>query len=186
MPQDASLSLDATGSLEGPTPPALVPQTAAVESEPGGAFVGEPEEPAAVASMPTAQTATAADPSIASGATTVALAPLVGLPEGAAQNLAQALAARAPAHGLRLAFPGGGSSALVVKGYLAAVAAENGGAAVHVWDIYDAGGRRLHRVEGSHAMGEGATWRDLPPSAWDRIADQAWGELAAWLRTQRG
>lgn len=185
QPQDSPLALEPTGSLEAPTPPALVPQAAAVQVDPTGGLAGESGQPAPVASVPAAQVA-AASPSVTPGATTVTLSPLVGLPDSAASNLSRALAARAPAYGLQLVSPGAAPGALTVRGYLAAVPAEGGAAAIHVWDIYDGSGRRLHRVEGSQAMRESADWADLPPSAWDGIADQAWGEIAAWLNARAG
>jgi len=176
MPQDSPLSLD------DPAPPALVPEAAAISDEADGGVPVGAEEAAAGAAPAPETAAVASSPAARSGATAIALAPLVGLPDGAAQSLARAMAARAPAHGLRIAPPEASSGALVVKGYLARMPGDSGDTILHVWDIYDASGRRLHRIEGSHAAVSGsADWDGVPSSAWDAVADKAWSALAAWL-----
>jgi hypothetical protein len=160
MPQDASLR--STRRIAGrPPPPALVPQTAARirtggdSRRTGGA--------GSVASMPIGSDGDGGRPLHRLWRDNRGAALWSACPRARRKTSPRALAARAPR--MACGSPSRRSSALVVKGYSPRPAesrsAENGGAAVHLWDIFMQAAA-AHRVEGCHRKRTGATWRRLP------------------------
>jgi hypothetical protein len=185
----SSAALAAPETIRASTVEMPAPPDAAQDApfEPAASDVTEESLPSPAEAEPAPTEIRAASTAPIAGATLVALAPLVGVPEGPAASLEQALRNEAGSHGMRLA---SGSerlkASLVIKGYLATMPKEGGSAVVHIWDVYDPEGERLTRIDGEEQEAAGGDWADLPPEAWAAIADDALARLADWLKSRPG
>jgi len=173
--------------------------TSAQVMEPS-ALVGTVPAPAAPPAFPVA-TPAGPDPDATRGATrgatTVAaiasdarvqFAPVVGAPATIATPLAGRLSARAGARGIALTGAGDPSATLVMKGYFSAISEGGQTTVIYVWDVTDAAGTRVHRIQGqAKAPSSGAdAWDDVRPETMESIADQTIDQLAGWLSGRQG
>ena len=114
----------------------------------------------------------------AAPAALVSIDPIVGLPAEQSAPLIQSLIARGAAQGITMAQQDA-SARYIYKGYLSSVPGAEGNSIVHVWDLFDATGNRVHRVNGMVPVpAEGAGL------ALEQVATEAADRLAAFLRTQ--
>lgn len=149
------------------------------------ALVGAAPSPASPPAFPLAATGEVA--AIASDAR-VQFAPVVGAPADAAAPLAGRLSARAGARGIALAGAGDSTATLVMKGYFSAISESGQTTVIYVWDVTDAAGTRVHRIQGqAKAPSSGADgWEDVAPATMESIADETIDRLAAWLSGRQG
>lgn len=157
---------------------------------------------APVANVPATSTPAAALPDLASAPVVaapapaanaasgmvVAFAPITGIAAAQAGELTGGLAGAAPAEGLVLAAPGDPAARFLVKGYLSAVPETAETTVIYVFDVLDAAGNRLHRIQGSEKV-PGASadgWGVVPGATMRRIAARTMDELAAWSDRRRG
>jgi hypothetical protein len=166
----AALQPEASATAE----PSLAAEPAEAVAAEGQASAAAPPTEAAIAALPKEQR--------------LSLAPVIGAPAGAVQSLSDRIALKAGESGLPLAPSGDRSATLVLKGYFSAFAENNETTVVYVWDVVDASGNRLHRIQGQEkAPGESPNaWAMVPEAAMQRIADQTIDQLAAWLSSRTG
>ncbi len=115
----------------------------------------------------------------------VVLAPVMGTSPEALPALSARLAEQAGRRGVPLVRQGSGGT-LTMRGYFSAFTENRETAIIYVWDITDAAGRRLHRIQGRERTEGGAAggWRSVTPQIMQAIADRTVDELALWLAAQ--
>ncbi len=116
------------------------------------------------------------------GPTSMAVAPVVGIPEKASQQLIQALIAAGNERGLTLTAETTGARH-VLRGYLLATPERRGSKISYIWDISSANGERVTRVSGDEFVGHrgGDPWSGLDDAALRQIAAKTTSQLAASL-----
>ena len=96
--------------------------------------------------------------------------------------------ARAGARGISLVGAGDTSATHVMKGYFSAISEGGRTTVIYVWDVTDAAGTRVHRIQGQEraASGGGEGWDGVQPATMEAIADETVERLAAWLTARQG
>ncbi len=117
----------------------------------------------------------------------LAVAPIIGAPLNVATPLAHRMNDDAKARGVDLA-AAGENAAYVMKGYFSVLAENNQTTVLYVWDVLDASGNRLHRIQGQEKVAGAApdSWSVVPASTMEAIADRTMQEYAAWMAANRG
>jgi hypothetical protein len=118
----------------------------------------------------------------------VQLAPIVGATVEAATPLTERIAAKASERGITLVGGGDPSTTLMLKGYFSALTEGRETTVIYVWDVLDASGNRLHRIQGQMKAParrrEG--WDSVSNETMQEVADQTIDQLATWLSTRAG
>lgn len=114
--------------------------------------------------------------------------PIVGATVDAATPLTERLAQQARARGITLAGSGDASTTHVLKGYFSTLTEGGQTTVIYVWDVYDAAGNRLHRINGQQKApaGKGEGWTAVPPATMQAIADSTVDQLTSWLASGTG
>ncbi|MFN3546483.1 MAG: hypothetical protein ACK4U0_03250 [Mesorhizobium sp.] len=116
-------------------------------------------------------------------------APLVGATIAAATPLSQRLSQMAPQRGIEIVADGAAPGDYVVKGYLSAIADGNDTIVIFVWDVVDAKGTRLHRIQGQERVAARAgadPWQSVPNATMEQIADRTLAEIVSWSTSRAG
>jgi hypothetical protein len=117
----------------------------------------------------------------------VTLAPVIGAPTHAAEQLSARLAARAPAKRFSLLASPDGTANYTLKGFFSTSPEEGETIVFYVWDVMDAAGNRVHRFSGQERVkGRNQGWIDVTEANMRSIADKTADEFAAWLATRSG
>ncbi|OYR13778.1 putative lipoprotein [Brucella grignonensis] len=152
----------------------------------GQASTGQTAAPVATP----AQTTTPATPptrtaSLKSGK--LYIAPIIGAPVSVVTPLTHRINDDARAKGVELAGNNGTDAAYVMKGYFSVLSEDNQTTILYVWDVMDASGNRLHRIQGQEKVpGASAdSWSIVPASAMQSIADKTMQEYSTWLAANR-
>ncbi|MDQ1196227.1 hypothetical protein [Agrobacterium sp. SORGH_AS 787] len=181
---------DRSGSGVAPQVPAYAPQNtlqAQAQAMTSGVQYGQPvsrqpQQPRAT--QPQQQTAALAS----SGAASIRFLPIIGAPVQAVTPLSRQLGAEARAKGLTILPSADTSATNILKGYLSAF--EDGGkvTVVYVWDILDANGARLHRLQGQEAVASrgGDPWSAVTDGVMQKIAAKTLDDYQAWRQNGRG
>lgn len=113
--------------------------------------------------------------------------PIVGANVEVATPLTERLAERARARGIILAGATDPATTHVLKGYFSTLTEDGQTTVIYVWDVYDAAGNRLHRINGQQkASGKGEGWAAVPPVTMQAIADNTVDQLTSWLASSTG
>ena len=182
-----------------PPPPGTgvaIPQQPAVTSvqpEPGQPPPAAGAPPMAEASMapPPSPLQTARPAPQVAAVTTPArieFAPVVGADSARLQPLSARLAARAAQRGIALV-NAGGAPTHVLKGYFSAFTDNRETVVIYVWDVLDAAGNRVNRIQGQQKVpaGQGVDgWSAVTPATMEAIADRTIDDLAVWLSRASG
>lgn len=115
------------------------------------------------------------------------IAPIIGAPVNVVAPLTHRINDDAKAKGIELAGNNDPSAAYVMKGYFSALSENNQTTVLYVWDVLDAAGNRLHRIQGQEKVPGAAadSWSVVPASAMQTIADRTIQEYSAWLAANR-
>ena len=179
----AALALTAcTNAKDVLEPSAITPPASSAQPLPatqGTSATTSPTTTAPAASTPAtpAQTAVIAK-------TRLQVAPIVGASVEAAAPLTAELQTRARQRGLTLVGSTDQTPTHVLKGYFSTMSEGKDTTVIYVWDIYDASGNRLHRINGQQkapSVGSGEGWPTVAPTTMQTIADQTIDQFAAWL-----
>ena len=113
---------------------------------------------------------------------------VVGATVEAVTPLNERLASRARAAGIKIAGNTDPSTTHVLKGYFSTLSEAGETTVIYVWDVYDAEGNRLHRINGQQKAGSaaGEGWGAVPPATMQAIADVTIEQLATWLAGSTG
>ncbi len=146
-----------------------------------GTAANAPAQPTVINTAPV----TTAAPAQVSGR--IRFAPVVGTTIEAATPLSQRLKDRAIQRGMTIA-NGEEAPDVLLKGYFSAFAEGNGTMVIYVWDVLDASGNRLHRIQGQENVARTAAnaWDAVPSQTMETIADRTMDELAGWLASRGG
>lgn len=115
------------------------------------------------------------------------IAPLVGAPVSVVTPLTHRMNDVAKSKGIVLAGNNDQSAAYVMRGYFSALTENNQTTVLYVWDIMDAAGNRLHRIQGQEKVQGAApdSWSIVPPAAMQTIADRTMQEYASWFAANK-
>lgn len=115
------------------------------------------------------------------------IAPIVGAPVNVVTPLTHRINDDAKAKGIELAGNNDPGAAYVMKGYFSVLSEDNQTTVLYVWDVLDASGNRLHRIQGQEKVQGAAadSWSVVPASAMQAIADRTIQEYSTWLAANR-
>ncbi|MBB5702567.1 hypothetical protein FHS76_002451 [Ochrobactrum daejeonense] len=115
------------------------------------------------------------------------IAPIVGAPVNIVTPLTHRMNDDAKALGIALAGNSDPGAAYVMKGYFSVLSEANETTVLYVWDVLDASGNRLHRIQGQEKVPGAAadSWSVVPASAMQAIADRTMQEYSSWLAANR-
>lgn len=110
---------------------------------------------------------------------------VIGAPEAVKTGMTTELNTSARALGLSVASGPANPAGRNLTGYLSAITETNGTAFSYVWDVFDAAGNRVHRVEGKEVSAERPSdpWLAAKQPVLKKIADSSMASLAAWSQT---
>ena len=115
------------------------------------------------------------------------IAPIIGAPVSVVTPLTHRINDDARAKSIELAGANGTDAAYVMKGYFSVLSEDNQTTVLYVWDVMDASGNRLHRIQGQEKVpGASAdSWSIVPQSAMQSIADKTMQQYSTWLAANR-
>lgn len=115
------------------------------------------------------------------------IAPIVGAPVNIVTPLTHRINDDAKAKGVELAGVNDTSAAYVMKGYFSVLSEDNQTTVLYVWDVLDASGNRLHRIQGQEKVQGAAadSWSVVQPATMQAIADRTMQEYSTWLAANR-
>ncbi|MRG66309.1 hypothetical protein GH789_13600 [Rhizobium pusense] len=176
--------------------PAYAPQNslqAQAQALSNGSQYGEPlrqnqtaaAAPAVTQQPPSQQTASLAP---ATAANSIRFLPIIGAPVQAVTPLSRQLGAEARAKGLTIRASNDNSAENILKGYFSAFADGGKVNVVYVWDILDANGVRLHRLQGQEAVtAQGSDpWAAVTDKVMQDIAAKTLNDYTSWKQSQSG
>ncbi|MGV2018564.1 hypothetical protein [Agrobacterium sp. 22-223-1] len=176
--------------------PAYAPQNslqAQAQALSNGSQYGEPlrqnqtatQPPAAAQPAPAQQTASLAP---ASSANSIRFLPIIGAPVQAVTPLSRQLGAEARAKGLTIRASNDNSAENILKGYFSAFADGAKVNVVYVWDILDANGVRLHRLQGQETVAAKGSdpWAAVTDRVMQDIAAKTLNDYSLWKQSQQG
>ena len=176
--------------------PAYAPQNslqAQAQALSNGSQYGEPlrqnqtatQPPAAAQPAPAQQTASLA---LASSANSIRFLPIIGAPVQAVTPLSRQLGAEARAKGLTIRASNDNSAENILKGYFSAFADGAKVNVVYVWDILDANGVRLHRLQGQETVAAKGSdpWAAVTDRVMQDIAAKTLNDYSSWKQSQQG
>ncbi len=117
------------------------------------------------------------------GSKKVAIAPIIGTTPEIAQQLTDALVVAGQERKLTL-IPGGGGANYTLRGYLVASNEKQGAKISYIWDVTDAQGSRVTRVQGDEIIAKRSgsdPWSGVDAAAIRSIAGKTTSQLAASL-----
>lgn len=176
--------------------PAYAPQNsmqAQAQALSSGSQYGEPlgqnqspaPPPAGSQPSPSRQTASLAP---AASTNTIRFLPIIGAPVQAVTPLSRQLGAEARAKGLTIRASNDNSAENILKGYFSAFADGAKVNVIYVWDVLDANGVRLHRLQGQETIAARGSdpWAAVTDRVMQDIAAKTLNDYSSWKQSQRG
>lgn len=153
-----------------PAPASSAPQAAALPPNPSQTAALDPAAGAAVSQA------------------SIRFLPIIGAPVQAVTPLSRQLGASARASGLTIKSSADTTSEHILKGYLSAFDNEGKVTVVYVWDVLDANGARLHRIQGQETvpLSGGDPWAAVPAATMQMIGQKTISEYVQWRQTRGG
>ncbi|MEM7300764.1 MAG: hypothetical protein AAF468_06735 [Pseudomonadota bacterium] len=113
--------------------------------------------------------------------------PVTGAPASKVNQLARSISGKARSNNLGIVTSSTGAK-YRIQGYFSALNAGTNTTVTFYWDVLDASGRRLYRINGFEKISGVSTdpWARVNASALDRIAQRTVNDLSAWIRRKRG
>ena len=160
------------------TAPSAQQTTPAVTQQPAPASEPPPGPSQTATLEPSASTATSQ--------ASIRFLPIIGAPVQAVTPLSRQLGASARAGGLTIKSSSDTSSEHILKGYLSAF--EGKVTVVYVWDVLDAAGARLHRIQGQETVpaSGGDPWAAVPAATMQLIGQKTMSEYVQWRQSRAG
>jgi len=111
------------------------------------------------------------------------IAPVVGAPVSAVAALSHRLQEDARARGIQISGDSDPGTTYVLKGYFSTLSEGGGTTVLYVWDVLDASGNRLHRIQGQEQVGGTAAdpWTVVAPQTMEAIGDATVQSLIQWI-----
>ncbi|HWU64694.1 MAG TPA: hypothetical protein VN112_21950 [Ensifer sp.] len=141
---------------------------------------GQPQAPGVLGTLPAGESA------VAGGS--IRFLPIIGAPISAVTPLSRELASNASARGISIKPSSDNSAENMLKGYFSAFDDGGGTTITYVWDVLDASGARLTRLQGQEKIpGKSADpWANVPPGVMSKIASDTINQYVAWKTSRRG
>jgi hypothetical protein len=181
----AALALTAcTNAKDVLEPSAITPPASSAQPMPATQGTSATTSPTTTAPAPTASAPASPAQAAVLAKTRLQVAPIVGASVEVAAPLTAELQTRARQRGLTLVGSTDQTATHVLKGYFSTMSEGKDTTVIYVWDIYDASGNRLHRINGQQkapSAGSGEGWQAVAPATMQAIADQTIDQFAAWL-----
>ena len=116
----------------------------------------------------------------------MAFLPVEGAPQGKVSALSRSLGASAKVHGLSVVPANLPGSDYRIKGYFSALSDGSGTLLIYIWDVIDASGNRVHRINGQERSGSTHTdpWQAITDTEIARVADTTAARLKSWVDTR--
>ncbi len=137
------------------------------------------------AAKPAVAQAPAPPPVVVAPQRKIALAPVIGAPDGVAKPLTAQMATAMSQRRVPVA-QAGEKSDWTLRGYVVAAKEKAGTKVSYIWDVTDTAGKRVNRITGEEVVAGAAKdpWAAVTPPLMQKIADRTATSLAAWLPTQ--
>lgn len=122
-------------------------------------------------------------PSVPASEATFAFEPITGMPANKADELSSELGAAAGREGVVLVRRQNAKATYRINGYLSSTGDSSSTTVFYVFDIVDANGRRVNRLQGSETIGgtSGDPWAVVDTGTLQRIAQRAIVEIHSWV-----
>lgn len=122
---------------------------------------------------------------LASNSTKIAIAPVIGAPDGVAKQLQAQLTTAM--QGRNIAVTNGPDANYTLRGYVVSAREAAGTKISYIWDVTDTTGKRVNRITGEEITPPAAgrdPWASVTPAVASSISDKTATSLAAWLPAQ--
>jgi hypothetical protein len=135
-------------------------------------------------------TATVADQAGAPGLSQtakIAIAPVIGAPDGVAKQLQGQLTTAIEKQKVTVAKAPSDKAEYTLRGYVVSAREKAATKVSYIWDVTDPAGKRVNRITGEEVISgaEGKDpWAAVTPQVVDTIANKTAGSLTAWLPSQ--
>lgn len=163
--------------------------TTPAPSEPVDEVAGSEASENALIADAAATPANAAETQVAALATNakIRLAPVIGAPSGAVQAMSRRIASRSSERGIGVVPPGTSGATHDMKGYFSAITESGKTTVIFVWDVFDASGNRLHRIQGQESAPGSSPdgWSSVSSRVMENIGTRTVDEFAAWLQSRK-
>lgn len=117
----------------------------------------------------------------------VAIAPVIGAPDGVAKKLQAQLGAAMQRKQIGVAATPNEPSQYTVRGYVVSAREASGTKISYIWDVTDPAGKRVHRITGEELAPAGSgrdPWEVVTPQIVETISEKSASQLASWLPSQ--
>ncbi len=134
------------------------------------------------AAAPATDSSAPALPAVPFATAKFSFAPITGAPAHILSRMSTQIAQEALAQNVALVPSGDTQANYVIKGYLSAVGDSSGTILVYVWDVFDASGRRVHRISGQETTANGSQdpWLGIDTATISNVARRTVSALVAW------
>ncbi len=168
----------------GPGAPPTTLEAQAQRLQQSGAVPAQPQQQAETLSPPVApQTAQMAQTGV-----TIRFLPIIGAPVEAVTPLSRQLGIEARARGITIRSAADENASHILKGYFSAFSDAKSTTVIYVWDVLDARGARLHRIQGQGTIPVAGTdpWKVVPATMMIQIATRTMEEYQRWRQANPG
>jgi hypothetical protein len=135
----------------------------------------------------TAIATSATPPKPAQPVSKVAIAPIIGAPDGVAKQLQQDFTGAMEHQRVAIVPAGDASANYTLRGYIVAAKDKANTKVSYIWDVTDTTGKRVNRVTGEElapAAGGKDPWTAVTPQLTQMIAEKSASSLGQWLPGQ--
>jgi hypothetical protein len=148
-----------------------------------GAVPVQPQQQAETLAPPVAAQTQAQQPALMSQAgVSIRFLPIIGAPVEAVTPLSKQLGIEARARGMTIKSASDANADHILKGYFSAFSDAKSTTVVYVWDVLDASGARLHRIQGQGTIPVAGAdpWKVVPANMMIQIATKTMDEYQRW------
>lgn len=114
----------------------------------------------------------------------IALAPIIGAPDGVARQMQQDFTSTVQMQRVQVAANKDEPVDYTLRGYLVAAKEKNNTKVSYIWDVTDNTGKRVNRVTGEEVLPGGASkdpWAAVTPEVSQSLASKAANSFAGWI-----
>jgi hypothetical protein len=144
----------------------------------------QPETNIATGSAPTVAQSSAPLPAAKPAGPKVAIAPVIGAPDGVAKQMHQDLSAAIEKNGMVVAKSNDEKSDYTLRGYVVAAKEKDKTKLSYIWDVIDPSGQRVNRITGDELAPASASkdnWASVTPAVSQAVSQKSATSLAAWI-----
>jgi len=113
----------------------------------------------------------------------ISFLPVEGMPQSAISSFSKSIKEASQTHGLNLVPANQPAGKYRVKGYFSALNDGSGTLITYIWDVVDASGKRLHRINGQERNGSKSIqpWSTVTSEELKKVADTTASRLKSWV-----